>query len=142
MSHRRIAFGILNLPLSQQLEAGPFILNPVSSGQEELSKRSSMNTDPVVSAEGQVDVPSDSADGWDYFHTLPIGQMEILLSFAERRFVEICSPRRQHYEENEWVNRGWHFHQATIGDPTGVSWHHGHDHLQKYLTRSLPILTD
>jgi len=144
MVHTRFVFGMLNLPLRQELACGPFTLTPIPEGQEELNIRGSMDTDPVYSAEGLIPLPNDidQSDPWSYIDQQPIQAMELLLSFAERRFVEIVDPQVQIRWGDEWRVSNSRFHMPLLGNPYGVSWHHGHAHLQEFMNRCLPIVAD
>jgi len=66
--------------------------------------------------------------------------MELLLGFAERRFIEICNIEIQEQNGNEWITTGRLYHRPTLGSSSGVSWHHGHNHLQDFLINALPKL--
>src|SRR5215204_3954340 len=105
MVRARFGFGVLNLPLRQNLVCGPFTLSPIPEGQEELKKRRSFDTEPVWSADGVMPLPDgiDLDDPWKYIDQQPINQMQLLLSFAERRFVEVVEPQVQILEGGEWI---------------------------------------
>jgi hypothetical protein len=144
MTQARFVFGVMNLPLRRDLTCGPFILSPVPEGQAELMKRGSMDREPVFSAEGVMPIPDELESGnfWAYIEQQPINQTQLLLSLAERRYVEVFSPTIQHWIDGEWQDTGSRFDMPLGGNPHGVSWHHGHDHLQEYMSRCLPILAD
>lgn len=144
MAQARFVFGVLNLPLDDDLVCGPFTLTPIPEGQEELKKRRSMDIRPVWSANGVLPLPEDIdlSDPWTYIDEQPITTMELLLSLAERRFVEIFQPQVQKLVDGKWQCSGARAHMPQIGDPYGVSWHYGHAHLQAFMDRCMPIVAD
>lgn len=144
MVQARFVFGVLNLPLREELVCGPFTLVPIPDGQEELKKRKGMDTESVWSADGVLPLPEDISlrDPWSYIDEQPLQAMQLLLSLAERRFVEIIEPQVQKFVDGEWRFSNGRFHLPQYGNPHGTSWHHGHAHLQEFVNQCLPIVAD
>lgn len=144
MVQSRFVFGVLNLPLRQDLICGPFKLSPIPRGQEALKEMSSLDTESIWSADGVLPLPEsiDMSNPWDYIDQQPLVAMTLLLSFAERRFVEIVEPQVEKLVDGQWQASNYRSHLPLTGNPKGASWHNGHDHLQEFMNRCMPILSD
>jgi hypothetical protein len=144
MVRTRYIFNMLNLPLKDEVKYGPFTLKPIDEGQAELRKRRSMDSDPVISAIGELPIPEEVGrdERWSYVDSQPLREMELLLSFAERRYVEAYNPSIQRYENGEWKFDSWRQHLSHFGQPHGVAWYVRQSDLQAYMERCLPILSD
>lgn len=144
MARLRYVFNLLNMPLKGELKAGPFLLTPIQEGQEDLRKQTSMDTEPVIGVAGVLPISENLEDRawWTFIDQQGLRQVELLLSFAERRFVEVHAPEVQAFVGDEWVTWSVRQHMPMIGNPHGVAWHCGHAHLQDYIDRCLPLLTD
>jgi len=126
------------------MQCGPFTLVPEPQGQVELSKSRSTDDESAVSAIGSMEIPPDlpEAERWSYALTEPLHSLLLLLSFAERRYIDFTSPELQIRRNGEWVFKAMHTHFPVNGIPYGVSWHYGHKHLHEIIEKCLPVLTD
>ncbi|MGH2548207.1 MAG: hypothetical protein ACRDHN_02395 [Thermomicrobiales bacterium] len=144
-SNSRYIFGVTNLPLTEELRCGRFILNPIPEGQEDLKKLNSMSAEceGVVSAAGRLDIPDElsGSNAWAYVDDQKWGHVELLLSFAHRRSIQMVRPQLIRRSGHKWSWAGTRAHFALPGNPDGVSWYFGHDELQTFMNDCLPQLS-
>jgi hypothetical protein len=140
----RFAFGVMNLALQRDIRCGRFVLTPIPSRQEELSRRTSLDSEPVVSAIGTLTLPVsvDADAAWEYVDGQPVNEIMLLLSFAQRRYVDIVNPELQVLRDGTWQFWATRFHIPLPGNPQGVSWLFGHDELQAFVDRCLPLVAE
>lgn len=101
-----------------------------------------MEHHPVLSAIATAPVPQNLDDDRQVLSLLPIPQLELSLSFAERRFVEVGTIHFESFVGKSWEVVSRHAVYPLGGNSYGVSWHHGESHLQQFLTNAHQKLTD